>query len=195
MLLRRLKDVSLIQVLVKTSLQLVQLVNLIQVPVVTSLGRLRFLGFVYVPLRRRKDVSNRSILLTYQLRCCVMSQHGPVRSNQSLEWVNLFWVLGSRFFRHLRQFSLFKVPASTSLQRLKDGSLIQVPTLTSLRCVKLVSLTQVLIGTSLRRLKLVGLNCVPMRRHKDVSNRSVSFTYQSRRCDDVSAWSATSRPI
>ena len=34
-----------------------------------------------------------------------------------------------------------------------------------------------------------------MRRHKDVSNRSVSFTYQSRRCDDVSAWSATSQPI
>ena len=34
-----------------------------------------------------------------------------------------------------------------------------------------------------------------MRRRKDVSNRSASFTYQLRRHDDVSAWSATSRPI
>ena len=34
-----------------------------------------------------------------------------------------------------------------------------------------------------------------MRRRKDVSNRSVSLTYQFRRRDDVSAWSATSRPI
>ena len=68
MLLRRLKDVSLIQVPFKTSLRLVQLVSHIQVPAVTSLGRLRFIGFVYVPLRRRKDVSNRSVLLTYQLR-------------------------------------------------------------------------------------------------------------------------------
>ena len=33
-----------------------------------------------------------------------------------------------------------------------------------------------------------------MRRRKDVSNRSLSLTYQFRRRDDVSAWSATSRP-
>ena len=65
----------------------------------------------------------------------------------------------------------------------------------SLRRVKLISLTQVSIGTSLRRLKLFGLNYLPMIRHKDISNRSAWFTYQSRRCDDVSAWSATSRPI
>ena len=77
------------------------------------------------------------------------SQHGPGRSNWSLKWVNFFWVLGSTFLRHLRQFSLFKVPASTLLQRLKDASLIQVPVVTSLSCVKLVSLTQVSIGMSL----------------------------------------------
>ena len=34
-----------------------------------------------------------------------------------------------------------------------------------------------------------------MRRRKDVSNRSVSVRYQLRRHDDVSAWSAMSRPI
>ena len=39
------------------------------------------------------------------------------------------------------------------------------------------------ICTSLRRLKLVGLNYVPMRRPNDVSSRSISFTYQSRRLD------------
>ena len=34
-----------------------------------------------------------------------------------------------------------------------------------------------------------------MRRRKDVSNRSVSVTYQLRRHNDVSAWSAASQPI
>ena len=34
-----------------------------------------------------------------------------------------------------------------------------------------------------------------MRRHKDASDSSVSFTYQSQRRDDVCAWSTTSRPI
>ena len=34
-----------------------------------------------------------------------------------------------------------------------------------------------------------------MRRRKDVSNRSVSFTYLLRRRNDVSAWSATPRRI
>ena len=34
-----------------------------------------------------------------------------------------------------------------------------------------------------------------MRRRRDVSNKSVSATYQLQRHDDVSAWSATSRPI
>ena len=67
--------------------------------------------------------------------------------------------------------------------------------MTSLPRVKLISLTYVSIGTSLRRLKLGGLNYVPMKRHKDVSNRSLSFTDKSQRRDDVSAGSATSRPI
>ena len=77
------------------------------------------------------------------------SQHDPVRSNLSVEWVNLFRVLGSRFFWHLRWFSLFKVPASTLLQHLKDVSLIQAPAVTSLLRVKLVSFIQVTIVTSL----------------------------------------------
>ena len=179
MLLRRLKDVSLIQVLVKTSLQLVQLVSLIQEPIVTS----------------RKDVSNRSVLLTYQLRR--RNNISALASTFNLLIRISQFILGTRkqIFAASQVVQSLQVPAITSLQRLKDVSLIQVPALTSLRCVKLISLTQVSIGTSLRRLKLVGLNQVLMRRHKDVSNRSVSFTYQSRRCNDVSAWSATSRPI
>ena len=67
--------------------------------------------------------------------------------------------------------------------------------MTSLRCFKLVSVTKVSIGTSLWPLKLVGFFYGPMRRRKDVSNRSVSFTYLLWHCDDVSACSATSRPI
>ena len=43
----------------------------------------------------------------------------------------------------------------------------------------------------LRRLKLVGFIYVPVRRRKNVSNRSVLLTYQLRRRDDVSAWSRT----
>ena len=58
-----------------------------------------------------------------------------------------------------------------------------------------VSLTYVPVIRSLRPLKLVGFIYVPVRRRKDVSNRSVSLTYQLRRRDDVLAWSATSRPI
>ena len=67
--------------------------------------------------------------------------------------------------------------------------------MTSLQRVKLVTLTQVPVGTSLRRLKLVGFIYVPVRRRKDVSDRSVSLTYQLRRRDDVLAWSAMSQPI
>ena len=136
---------------------------------------------------------NSSVLLTYQLR----------RRDDVSTWPRTFkfvtkmgqWVLSSRFFWHLQWFNLLKVLARTLLQRLKDVSLIQVPAVTSLRRIKLVSLTQVSIDTLLQRLKLVGLNYVPVRRHKDVSNRSISFTSQSLRRDDVSAWSATSRPI
>ena len=47
----------------------------------------------------------------------------------------------------------------------------------------------------LQRLKFVGFFYVPMRHHKDVSNRFISFTYQLRHRDDISAWSATSWPI
>ena len=99
------------------------------------------------------------------------------------------------FFLRLRWFSLFKVPAVMLLQRPKDVSLIQARVVTSLRRVKLVTLTQVPVGTSLRRLKLVGFIHVPMRRREDVSNRSVSLTYQLRRRDDVLGWSETSQSI
>ena len=44
-------------------------------------------------------------------------------------------------------------------------------------------------STSLRRLKLVGFIYIPVRRLKDVSNRSDKLTYQLRRYNDVSAWS------
>ena len=73
--------------------------------------------FVYIPVRRCKSVSNRSVLLTYQ--------HGPGRSNWSLEWVNFFSVLSSRFIRYLSWFNLLMVPARTSLQRLKDEVLFR----------------------------------------------------------------------
>ena len=170
MLLQRLKDVSFIQVPVETSLRLVQLASLIQVPVVTLLARLRLVGFVYAPLRRCKDVSNRSVLLTYQLK----------RRDDVSAWFRTF-TLGTRMGEYLlgkRQY-IFSVPASVLLQCLKDVSFIYVPAVTSLGHVKLVSLAQVSIGTSLRRLKLLGLHYVPMRHHKNVSNRSASFTYQS----------------
>ena len=36
---------------------------------------------------------------------------------------------------------------------------------------------------------MVGFIYVPVRRHKEVSNRSDELTYQLRRHDDVSAWS------
>ena len=45
------------------------------------------------------------------------------------------------------------------------------------------------VGMSLRRLKFVGFIYIPVRRHKDVSNRSEELTHQLRRHDDVSAWS------
>ena len=124
-----------------------------------------------------------------------MSQHSPGRSNWSITWFNFFWVLGTTSFRHLQWFSPINVPTSMPLQHLKDVGFIQVLVLTSLRHVNLVSLTQVSVGTLLRRLKLVGFIYAPMRRRKDVTNRSVSFTYQLRRHDDVSEMSATSRPI
>ena len=53
---------------VETSLQSVTLVSLTQVAVGKSLRRLKLVGFIYVPVRRWKDVSNWSVLLTYQLR-------------------------------------------------------------------------------------------------------------------------------
>ena len=103
--------------------------------------------------------------------------------------------VSNRSGEFMYQLNLFKAPASTLLQRLKDVCLIQVPVVMSLRLVKWVSLTQVPVFTSLRRLKLVGFIYGPVRGHKDVSNRSVSLTYQLRGGDGFLAWSATSRPI
>ena len=45
------------------------------------------------------------------------------------------------------------------------------------------------VGRLLRRLTLVGFIYVPVRSHKDVSNRSDVLTHQLQRHDDVSAWS------
>ena len=67
--LQCLKYLSYIQVPVKMSLRHAKLVCFIQVPLGTSLRRLKLVGFIYVPVRRCKDVSNRSVLLIYQLRC------------------------------------------------------------------------------------------------------------------------------
>ena len=180
-LLRRLKDASLIQVPAETSLRRVNWVSLTYVPVSTSLRRLRLTGFFYVQVRRCENVSNRSVLLTYQLR----------RRDDISAWSRTFklvnkvdqFLLGNRqyVFRHLQQFSLIRVPASTSLQRLEDVGLIKVLVVTTLPCAKLVHRTR----TSLRCLKLVGFISVPMRRHKDITNRSISLTYQLRRLNDV----------
>ena len=122
------------------------------------------------------------------------SQYGPGHSYQSLKGANFFCVLCSKLPRRLRWFSLFKEPTSTLLQRLKDVALIQVLVVTSLGRVKLISLTQVPVGTSLRRLKLVGFIYIPVRRHRDVSNRSVSMTYQLRRLSKVRDVSTYMRP-
>ena len=198
-LLQRLKDFSLIQVPVEMSLQLVTLTSLTYVPVGTSLRRLKLVGFIYVPVRRCKNVSNRSVLLTCQMRhrddvsAWSRTLILVTKMNQFYLSTRHFWYLW--FFQHIRWFCLIKVPASTPLQRLKDVGLIQILNVISLPRFMLVSLTQVSIGTSLRRLKLVGFVYVPMRRRKDVSNRSVLFMYQLLRLDDVSAWSATFRPI
>ena len=148
----------------------------------------------YVPLGRRKNVSDRSVLLTYQL----------IRRDDLAAWSwtfklvkkcgTLFWVPGSAFFG----ISGGSASLRYQLQRCYNVSktlLFSVLVVTSLRRVKLVILTKILIGMSLRRLKLVGFILVPMRRRKDVTNRSASSTYQLRRHDDVSAWSTTSRAI
>ena len=58
---------SIIQVPVVTSLQSLKLVSLTQVPVATLLRRLKFVCFIYIPKRHRKDASNRSVSLTYQV--------------------------------------------------------------------------------------------------------------------------------
>ena len=198
-LLRCLKDFSLIQVPVEMSLQIVTLTSLTSVSGGTSLRRLRLVGFIFVPVRRCKNASNSSVLLTCQMRHCddVSAWSRTLilvtKMDQFYLGTRHFWHLW--FFQHIRWFSLIKVPASTSLQRLKDVGLIQILNVISLPRFMLVSLTQVSIGTSLRRLKLVGFIYVPVRRRKDVSNRSVLFTYQLLRHDDVPAQSFTSRPI
>ena len=185
-LLRRLKDVSLIQVSAEMSLQHVKLSVSLMYQLVHryDVSNWSFLNWsqigIYVPVRRRKNVPNRSVLLTYQLRCRV----GVSAWSQTLILVTEIeqFYLGTTqyLFSRFQWFSLIKILASTSLQRLKDVGLIQVLVVTSLRLVKLVSLAQVSIGTSLRRLRLVGFIYVPMKRCK-----VVSFTYQLQRHDDV----------
>ena len=100
------------------------LVSLTYVPAGKSVQRLKLIGFIYVPVRRRKNVSNRSILLTFQLK----------RRDDVAAWsralilvtkMDQFYLVTRQYvFRHLRWFNLIKVPASTPLQRLKDVSLI-----------------------------------------------------------------------
>ena len=90
----------------------------------TSLRGLKLVCFIYVLVRRRKNISNRSLLLMYQLR-----HRGDVSAwSRKFKLVTKMgqFLLGTRqyVFRHLRWFSLIKVPASTSLQRLKDVGLI-----------------------------------------------------------------------
>ena len=48
----------------------VKLVSLTQVPVATSLRCLKLVEFFYVPVRHCKNVSDRSVLLAYQLKRC-----------------------------------------------------------------------------------------------------------------------------
>ena len=95
---------------------------------------------IYVPVRRRKNVPNRSVLLTYQLRCrddvSAWSKTLILVTEMEQFYLGITQYLFSRF----QWFSLIKILASTSLQRLKDVGLIQVLVVTSLRRVKLVSL-------------------------------------------------------
>ena len=63
-----------------TSLQRVNLVSVNQVPVGAFLRRLKSVGFIYASIRRRKDVSNRSVSLTYLLRRGDDESAWPARS-------------------------------------------------------------------------------------------------------------------
>ena len=68
---------------------------------------------IYVPVRRPKNVSNRSVLLTYQLRRCddvsLLSKTFKLVSKMGQ------FLLGTRqyIFQHLRWLIPIKVPAST----------------------------------------------------------------------------------
>ena len=148
MLLRCLKDFDLIQVSVETSLRRDKFVNLTQetswyIASMSKVGR-----FYLHTSGTLKNLLNRSILLTYQLR-----RHDDVSSwSKTFKLVSKMgqFTLGTRqyLFWHLWWFSLIKVSASLSLQCRNNISLIQVLALISLRRVKLVSVTQVSIGTS-----------------------------------------------
>ena len=150
-LLRRLKDVRLIQVPVETFLQRVKLVSLTYVPVGTQLRRLKLVGFIYVAVGRRDDDTawSRTLILVIKM---------------------------DQFYLGTRQYAFSASPVVQSHQgisqcvakSLKDVDLIQVLVVMSLRRFELVSLSQVSISTSLRRLKLVSFISVPMRRRKDV---------------------------
>ena len=173
--LRHLKDVCLIQVPVKTSLCRAKLVSLTQVPISTSLRRLKLVYFIYAPMRHHKDVSNRSDEFMYQLR-----RHGDVSA-----WSGEF-----KLVTKMDKFLLRTI--SVNFLGVSGGSVFLRQHLVR---HWYVSQTQVLVVTLLRRPKLVGFIYVPVRRRKDVSNKSVSLTYQLRRRHDVLAWSATSRPL
>ena len=86
--------------------------------------RLKLVVFICVPVKRRKNVSSRSALLTYQLRRCdnVLASS---RTFKLVSKINRF-LLGTRqyVFRLLRWFSLIKVLDCTSLQHLKGVGLI-----------------------------------------------------------------------
>ena len=150
-----------------------------KMPGSTSLRRLKLVGFIYIPVRRLKDVSNRSDKLTYQLR----------RYNDVSAWSRTF-ILVTKMGQFLLRTIL------VNLLGVSSGSVSLRYRL--VRCYN-VSKTSVSFRYQLWRLCDVLSWSVSLRyqllRRYDVSNRSVSFTYQLRRRDDVLAWSATSRPI
>ena len=98
-----------------------------KMPGSTSLRRLKLVDFIYAPVRRHKDVSNRSDKFIYQL-IYHLRRHGDIS----------VWSWAFRLATKMSQFllgtisvnflgvssGLFKAPASTLLQCLKDVCLI-----------------------------------------------------------------------
>ena len=191
-LLRRLKKVILFRYQQKILCnELSWSVSLI--PVGMSLRYFKLVGFIYLSVRRRKEVSNRSTLLTYHLR----------RRDDLSAWSSTFILVTKMdilFGYQTERFSgicggsvslRYYQYVATMSQRCRFHLGISCDV--SVAFLSQVSLTYVSTGTSLQRLKLYSFIYVPMRRRKDVSNRSVSLTYQLRCHNNVSEWSATSR--